>query len=97
MAGARVERSPNRYTVDDWLKHETEMDTWKYAQKVVEAIPLLAFRSIQEVNNYPIVHTDAKSSFQFDDGELGEYILTAEADGLATSRLNRNPSYRSFT
>ena len=84
VAGARVERSPNRYAADDWLEHETELDHWKAAPKIVGGIPLVAFRSIQEVNNHPIVHTDAKGRFRFDDVKLGEYILIAEADGLAS-------------
>ena len=79
IANATVERGPNRYVAKDWLEHATELDSWKAAPQIV-GNPKLAVRSIQPVNDYPTVRTDAQGRFHFDDVDLGEYVLTVEAD-----------------
>jgi len=75
VAGARVERSPNRYAADDWTEDE--------AGKKPEGTPHLAFRSIQPDLGHPTVRTDTDGRFTFDSAHLGEYILTVEAEGYA--------------
>ena len=82
IANATVERGPNRYAAEDWLEHATELDNWKAAPLIV-GNPRLAFRSIQPDNDYPTVRTDAQGRFHFDDVDLGEYVLTVEADHYA--------------
>ena len=63
--------------------------------------PQLAFRSIEEHNNHPIVLTDADGRFRFENVKLGEYVLTVEARGYAPEqrpiRLESRPHPLSFT
>ena len=85
IAGASVQRGPNRYAADDWLEHETELDLWKAGPKLIGS-PQLAFRSIQADSGYPVVSTGARGGFRFDHVKLGEYVLTVEADGHASQQ-----------
>jgi protocatechuate 3,4-dioxygenase beta subunit len=78
IANATIERSPNRYAADDWQEHETDLDRW--GSPTLIGSPRFAFRSIQEINDYPTVRTDAQGRFRFDNVKLGEYVLTVEAD-----------------
>ena len=89
IAGAKVELSPNRYTADDWpigpayeglpsYYHEDY-----FGERLMGDTPVLAYRSIQTANHNPTVQADANGQFQFDNVQLSEYILTAEADGYA--------------
>ena len=50
---------------------------------VAHPSPILAYRSIQEPNGYPIVRSDAQGQFRFQSVKLGEYVLTVEAKGYA--------------
>ena len=81
IANATVERGANRYTADDWQEHETNLDQW--GGPVLIGSPRLAFRSIQELNDYPTVRTDARGHFRFRNVKLDEYVLTVEADNYA--------------
>ncbi len=82
IAGATVERSPNRYYLDSWLEHPTELDPWKKTPLTIGS-PALGYRSIRKEDGYPTVQTDAQGQFQFESVKLGEYVLTVEADGYA--------------
>ena len=81
IAGATVERSPNRYASEDWLE-DTELDVWKAGPKIVDC-PLLTFRSIQGDGDFPTAPTDAGGLYRFDNVALGEYVLTVAAPGYA--------------
>ncbi len=81
IAGATVERSPNRYRADSW-EESTELDPWKIGPKIVGS-PVLGYRSIQKENGYPTATTDKQGHFRFESVRLGELILTAEANGYA--------------
>ena len=81
IANATIERGVNRYAADDWQEHETNLDRW--GSPTLIGSPRLAFRSIQEINDYPTVRTDAQGLFRFRNVKLGEYVFTAEADGYA--------------
>ena len=82
IANATVERSPNRYYLDAWLEHATELDSWKATPMTVGS-PVLGYRSIRKDNGHPTVQTDAQGRFRFESVKLGEYVLTVEADGHA--------------
>ena len=86
IAGATVERSPNRYALDSWLEHATKLDEWKAAPLTIGS-PKLSYLSIREANGYPTVQTDEQGRYRFESVKLGEYVLTVEADGYA-------PQYR---
>jgi protocatechuate 3,4-dioxygenase beta subunit len=75
IAGAVLERGPNRYAADDSL-----MDS---ERKKYLGSPTLAFRSIQKHHGYPTTRTNASGQFRFKHVPLGEYVLTVEADGYA--------------
>ena len=81
IAGAKVERSPNRYEADYW-QESTELDPWKAGPRLVGS-PKLGYRSIRKKKNYPTVETDAQGRFRFDTVGLGETVLTVEANGYA--------------
>ena len=87
IANATIERSPNRYTSDDWLGDETTIktksDPWKAGVPLTVGSPVLGYRSIQKQHGYPTVKSDAEGRFDFHDVALGEYVLTVEADGYA--------------
>ena len=87
IANATVERSPNRYFLDAWLEHATELDPWK-ATPLTVGSPVLGYRSIQKQYGHPTVHTDEQGRFQFEEVKLGEYVLTVEADGHAPQSVN---------
>ena len=87
IANATIERSPNRYTADDWLEHESELDHWGAGTPVTVGSPSLGFRSIRRENGHPTVNSDAEGRFDFHDVPLSEYVLTVEAVGYA-------PQYR---
>ena len=90
IAGAVVERGPNRYSVDDWV-----VDPLGWNKRVrrgnahperivpIEYLPTLSYRSIQKINGYPTARTDEQGRYVFEDVNLGEYVLTVEADGYA--------------
>ena len=82
IAHARVERGPIRYYLDSWLEHATDLDPWD-ATPLTIGSPELSYRSIRSENAHPTVQTDARGEFRFDAVELGEYVLTVEADGFA--------------
>ena len=82
IADAKVERSPNRYTADDWLEHPTKLGPWESTPLTV-GVPRLGYRSTQEQYGYPTVQTDAQGRFHFESVKLGEYVLTVEGDGYA--------------
>jgi hypothetical protein len=83
IANATIERSPNRYTADDWFEHATEKDPWYKRYPMTEGSPRLGFRSIREEDGYPTVETDEEGRYEFASIPLAEYILTVEADGYA--------------
>ena len=87
IADATVERSPNRYFLDAWLEHTTELDPWK-ATPLTVGSPVLGYRSIQKQHGYPTVQTDAHGHFRFDSVKLGEYVLTVEGDGYMPQSRN---------
>ena len=64
VAGALVERGPNRYTADDWLEHETELDHWVLETPVTVGSPELGYRSTRKENGYPTVQTDGQGDFR---------------------------------
>ncbi len=89
IAGAIIERGPNRYTADDWPVIAGPKSWRGVAQPhfdelmVAHPSPILAYRSIQKPNGYPTVRSDAQGQFRFQSVKLGEYVLTVEADGYA--------------
>ena len=82
IAGAKVERGPNRYRADFW-QESTKLDPWKHRTPLTVGSPELGYRSIRKENGYPAVGTDEQGRFRFDSVKLGEMILTVEADGFA--------------
>ena len=94
IANATIERSPNRYTSDDWLGDETTIktksDPWKAGVPLTVGSPVLGYRSIQKQHGYPTVKSDAEGRFDFHDVALGEYVLTVEADGYAPQHRHVN-------
>ena len=48
IAGVRVERSPNRYTAEDWLEHATETEPWYHTDPLTVGSPKLSYLSIRE-------------------------------------------------
>jgi len=90
IANATIERSPNRYTADDWLDHESELDHWGAGTPVTVGSPSLGFRSILSGNGHPTVKSDTEGRFDFHDVALGEYVLTVEADGYAPQHRHVN-------
>ena len=81
IAGARVQRSPNRYTADFYIE-STELEKKWNVPKLIGS-PKLGYRSIRKADGYPTVQTDSEGRFRFDSVELGEYILTVEANDYA--------------
>ena len=89
VAGATVQRSPNRYVADTWsivpadkglpgYYHESYFDN-----KMMPDSPLFTYRSIHPEDAHPTVTTDEQGRFQFEDVQLGETVLTVEAKGFA--------------
>ena len=78
IAGAKVQRSPNRYRADSW-REGTKLDPWKAGPRLVGS-PKLGYRSIRRHNSYPTVETDRQGRFRFESVRLGEMILTVEAE-----------------
>ena len=64
IAGAKVERSPNRYAADSW-QESTELDPWKIGPRLVGS-PKLGYRSIRQEKGYLTVETDKQGRFRFD-------------------------------
>ena len=89
IAGAIVERGPNRYAADDWAVIPGPRSWQHVAQPYFDELmvaherPVLAYRSIQKTNDYPTARTDAQGRFRFGNVKLGEYVLTVEADNYA--------------
>jgi hypothetical protein len=90
IANATIERSPNRYTADDWLEHESKLDHWGGGTPVTVGSPSLGFRSIRKENGHPTVKSDAVGRFDFPDVPLSQYVLTVEADGYAPQHRHVN-------
>ena len=90
IAGVKIELSPNRYNADDWptvpaykgLENYYHEDYY-FEERLMGDTPVLAYRSIQTIDHYPTVESDAKGQFEFSNVELAEYVLTVEADGYA--------------
>ena len=90
IANATIERSPNRYTADDWLDHKTKLDWWGAGTPVTVGSPSLGFRSIRQGNGHPTVKSDTEGRFDFHDVALSEYVLTVEANGYAPQHRHVN-------
>ena len=90
IAHATIEHSPNRYTADDWLEHESKLDHWGGGTPVTVGSPSLGFRSIRQENGHPTVKSDAEGRFEFHDVPWGRYVLTVEADGYAPQQRHVN-------
>jgi hypothetical protein len=90
IAGALVERGPNRYSVDDWVvdplgwnKRVRHGNTHPDRTTPIEYLPRLSYLSIQKINAYPTARTNEQGRYVFEGVDLGEYVLTVEADGHA--------------
>ena len=90
IAGAVVERGPNRYSVDDWVvdplgwnKRVRHGNTHPDRTTPDEYLPQLSYLSIERINGYPTARTDQQGRYVFEDVDLGEYVLTVEADDYA--------------
>jgi len=108
VPGALVERGPNRYAAEDWVvdplgwhKRVRRGNTHPERTVPAEYIPVLAFRSIQKINGHPTVRTDEQGRYVFEEVDLGEYVLTVEADGHAPQRrhfkVGPQPSSEDFS
>ena len=86
IAGATVERGPNRYALDSWLEDPDVLDAWGRRPRTI-GTPVLGYRPINKAHQYPTQETDSQGRYRFDSVKLGEYVLTVEADGYA-------PQYR---
>ena len=80
ISGARVQRRPNRYAADSW--HEGDVHP-QLKYRVPTTTPKLGYRMIESKSGYPIIKTDPQGHFRFEDVDLGEVIVTVEADGFA--------------
>ena len=90
IARALVERGVNRYSVDDWV-----VDPLGWGRRVrrgnnhperrvpAEYLPRLSYRSIQQLDGYPTTRTDDQGRYEFPAVDVGEFVLTVEADGYA--------------
>jgi hypothetical protein len=97
IAGALVERGPNRYSVDDWV-----VDPLGWNKRVrhgnghpdrttpTKYLPQLSYRAIQKRNGYPTARTDEQGRYVFEDVDLGEYVLTVEGDDYAPKHRHVN-------
>ena len=83
IANATIERSPNRYTADDWLEDSTNTGPWYHTHPLTAGSPKLSYPSFHKNNGYPTVQTDTQGHFRFTSVKLGEYVLTVEYDGHA--------------
>jgi len=84
IAGARVERSPNRYVADSYTQPEegAKLDKWGLAPEIT-GVPELRYQSIRDENGFATIETDGEGRFRFEAVEMGELILTVEAKGFA--------------
>ena len=97
IAGALVERGPNRYSVDDWVvdplgwgKRVRHGNTHPDRITPIEYLPQLSYRSIQNLNGYPTARTDEQGRYVFEDVDLGEVVLTVESDDYAPQHRHVN-------
>jgi hypothetical protein len=97
IAGAVVERGPNRYSVDDWVvdplgwkKRVRHGNTHPDRITPIEYLPQLSYRSIQKTSGYPTARTDEQGRYVFEDVDLGEYVLTVEGDDYAPKHRHVN-------
>ena len=81
VVGAKAQLGPNRYAADSWTESE-DLDPWGATHNPVHP-PELGYRSIAEGDRYPVVKTDARGQFTFENVKLAEYVLTVEADDYA--------------
>jgi hypothetical protein len=100
IAGALVECAPNRYSAEDWV-----VDPLGWSKRVrrgnshpertvpKEYLPRLSYRSIRKTNGYPTAHTNELGQYLIKDVDLGEYVVTVEANGYASQhrRVKINP------
>jgi len=86
VAGASVQRGPNRYALDSWLEDPAVMDHFARRPRLV-GTPVLGYRPINKAKLYPTVKTDKEGRYRFESVKLGEYVLTVESDDYA-------PQYR---
>ncbi len=82
IAGATVQRGPNRYALDSWLEDPKVLDAWQRRPRTV-GTPVMGYRPIKKANEYPAVKTDKEGHYRFKSVKLGEYVLTVEANGYA--------------
>ena len=87
IADATVQRSPNRYYLDAWLEHATALDPWN-ATPLTVGSPVLGYKSNRNEDGHPTLQTDARGRFRFERVQLGEYVLTVEADSYAPQSRN---------
>jgi len=96
VAGATVERSPNRYVAHTWnIVPADEGLSGDYQEsyfdgKMMSDSPLLTYRAIHPENGHPTVTTDQQGRFQFEGVKLGETVLTVEAEGFAPQHRHIN-------
>ncbi|MEE3369998.1 MAG: sialidase family protein [Planctomycetota bacterium] len=89
IVGARVQLSPNRYAAHSWNIIPADPGLPGYyhepffTNKMMPDSPRLAYRSIRQSNQYPVVSTDPAGRFRIKDIKLGEWILTVEAEDFA--------------
>jgi hypothetical protein len=89
IAGARVQRSPNRYAAHDWRAIPTHSgEKPRFAEPFFDpprvcSTPVLSYHSIDDADGHPTVLTDEQGRFRFDVVSLGETILTVEAQDYA--------------
>ena len=95
VAGATVERSPNRYVFDNWnivpadKGLEGHYHESYFPDKMPDS-PLFTYRSIRPEDGHPTVTTDEQGRFQFEDVKLGEMVLTVEAESFAPQHRHIN-------
>lgn len=107
IAGATVQRSPNRYDAHDWSAVPTPNgEKPRFAEPLFDppricSTPVLSYHSIDDVDGHPTVQTDGEGRFRFNDVSLGETILTVEAQDYAPQlrhiRVERQPLTLDFT
>ena len=78
IAGATVQRGPNRYALNSWLEDPKVLDHYGRRPRTV-GIGVLEYRPIKKSSHYPTIKTDKEGRYLFQSVKLGEYILTVES------------------